>query len=111
MSTLTNLTTETPWFRLDATEADWRAEDPVLLSQMLEQVLIVRHFEQKLLELHGEGLVHGPVHASIGQEGGAVGIMSTLRSADKINGTHRMHHQFLAKALNHVGDAARDRPY
>jgi len=28
--------------------------------------------------------------------------MSVLSSDDKINGTHRMHHQFLAKALNHV---------
>lgn len=46
--------------------------------------------------------MHGPAHASIGQEGGAVGAMSTLTDADKINATHRAHHQFLAKFLNHA---------
>lgn len=108
MTSLTPLTTDTPWLRLETDDEDWRRADPVLLARMLEQILLVRHFEEKLLELHGEGLVHGPVHASIGQEGGAVGIMSTLGTGDKINGTHRMHHQFLAKALNYAEAAGRD---
>ncbi|MGE0202007.1 MAG: thiamine pyrophosphate-dependent enzyme [Hyphomicrobiaceae bacterium] len=101
MSTFTPLKTDTAWFRLDVDDGDWRNEDPILLARLLEQVFLVRRFEEKLIELLGEGLVHGPVHTSMGQEGGAVGAMSVLDSADKINGTHRMHHQFLAKALNH----------
>src|SRR5262245_38148934 len=67
---------------------------------MLEQLLLIRCFEEKILELHGLGLIHGPAHASIGQEAGAVGAMSVLGTADKINGTHRAHHQILAKLLN-----------
>ena len=55
-----------------------------------------------MLELAGEGLVHGPAHSSIGQEGGAVGSIVGLRSTDAVNGSHRGHHQFLAKALTHV---------
>ncbi len=102
MPTLSPLTTTTPWFRIDVDEGDWRTEDPATLTRMLEQLLLIRRFEEKMLELTGEGLVHGPCHASIGQEGGAVGAMSVLQSADKVNGTHRMHHQFLAKALNHT---------
>lgn len=108
MSKISNLKTDTPWFRLNTDDSDWRSEDARRLAGMLEQLLLIRRFEEKLLELHGEGLVHGPVHASIGQEGGAVGIMSTLGDDDKINGTHRMHHQFLAKALNYVADKGRD---
>ena len=65
MSKISNLATETPWFRLDTDDSDWRSEDALRLAGMLEQLLIIRHFEEKLLELHGEGLVHGPVHASI----------------------------------------------
>ena len=48
------------------------------------------------------GLVHGPAHSSIGQEGGAVGSVLGLRSDDFVNGSHRGHHQFLAKAFGHV---------
>jgi 2-oxoisovalerate dehydrogenase E1 component len=108
MSKLEPLSTDTPWIRLSVAEDDWRREDPALLARMFEQILLIRQFEQKLLELHREGLVHGPVHASIGQEGGAVGMMSTLQAGDKINGTHRMHHQFLAKALGYVTPAGYD---
>ena len=63
---------------------------------------LIRRFEERILELFKAGCVHGPAHASIGQEGGAVGAMSTLTDVDKINATHRAHHQFLAKFLNHA---------
>ncbi|HHL42595.1 MAG TPA: MFS transporter, partial [Hellea balneolensis] len=58
-------------------------------------------FEETVLTLSGEGLIHGPAHCSNGQEGGAVGAMALLDSRDKVNGTHRAHHQFLAKTLNY----------
>jgi len=101
MSNLIALKSDTPWLRLEVKESDWQQEEPARLASMLEQLLLIRRFEEKLLDLAKEGLVHGPVHSSMGQEGGAVGCMSVLGSGDKINGTHRMHHQFLAKALNH----------
>lgn len=102
MSKQTQLSTETPWLRIEASEEDWKAEDPTRLAAMLEQVLLVRRFEERLLELKNEDLLHGPPHASIGQEAAAVGAMSVLGTGDKINGTHRMHHQFLAKALTYA---------
>lgn len=94
------LSTQTPWFRLEIEEADWAEEDPVALARWMEQLLLIRRFEEKILALHGEGLIHGPAHASIGQEAGAVGALSVLGTADKMNGTHRAHHQILAKLLN-----------
>lgn len=94
------LSTATPWFRLEVEDSDWAAEDPAALARWMEQLLQVRRFEEKILELHGQGLIHGPAHASIGQEAGAVGAMSVLGTGDKINGTHRAHHQILAKLLN-----------
>ena len=69
---------------------------------MLGQLHLIRAFEETVLELAAEGLVHGPAHSSIGQEGGAVGSIVSLRSSDAVNGSHRGHHQFLAKALTHV---------
>ncbi|MGE8317466.1 MAG: alpha-ketoacid dehydrogenase subunit alpha/beta [Comamonas sp.] len=108
-SRLTPLKTKTAWSRLNTSAADLESIAPRDLLVMLEQMTLVRRFEEKLLKLSVAGILHGPAHSSIGQEGAAVGAMSMLASADKINGTHRMHHQFLAKALNHA-TAARYNP-
>lgn len=89
-----------PWGRLEATEEDWTAVPPGEHRRLLEQLYLIRRFEEALLDLKAEDLVHGPVHTSCGQEGGAVGAMAGLSASDRINGTHRMHHQFLAKLLN-----------
>ncbi|MCA1942196.1 MAG: MFS transporter [Yonghaparkia sp.] len=96
------LQTEVPWVEITTTAADWKAADPGLLATMLGQLHLIRAFEERVLDLAAEGLVHGPAHSSIGQEGGAVGSIVTLRSSDAVNGSHRGHHQFLAKALTHV---------
>lgn len=96
------------WVELRTTPEDWKAADPTLLATMLGQLHLIRAFEEAALELAGESLVHGPVHSSIGQEGGAVGSIVGLESADAINGSHRGHHQFLAKVINHVSGGKLD---
>ncbi len=96
------LQTGVPWVELTTTRDDWESADPGLLTGMLVQLHLIRAFEETVLELASENLVHGPAHSSIGQEGGAVGSIIGLRSSDGIAGSHRGHHQFLAKALGHV---------
>lgn len=96
------LETGTPWVEFSTTAQDWKTADPALLATMLGQLHLIRAFEETVLELAAESLVHGPAHSSIGQEGGAVGSIVGLSSADAVNGSHRGHHQFLAKAINHV---------
>lgn len=96
------LDTTAEWVELTTTAADWKKADPGLLATMLGQLHLIRAFEERVLDLAAEGLVHGPAHSSIGQEGGAVGSIVALRSSDAVNGSHRGHHQFLAKALAHV---------
>jgi len=90
------------WTELVATDSDWAAADPELLTAMFHQLVLIRAFEEYVLELAAAGLVHGPAHSSIGQEGGAVGSVLALQPGDEVNGSHRGHHQFLAKALQHV---------
>jgi 2-oxoisovalerate dehydrogenase E1 component len=97
-----------PWVELVVTPDDWNAADPELLRAMLGQLVLIRVFEEYVLELAGAGLIHGPAHSSIGQEGGAVGSVLALTGADQVNGTHRGHHQFLAKALHHVAPKGLD---
>jgi 2-oxoisovalerate dehydrogenase E1 component len=91
-----------PWTELVITDADWDAADAGLLTGMLSQLILIRAFEEYVLELASAGLVHGPAHSSIGQEGGAVGSIWPLTTADTVNGSHRGHHQFLAKVLGHL---------
>jgi hypothetical protein len=96
------LSPKEPWVELRTTPEDWRDADPHLLETMLGQMHLIRAFEETVLQLAGEGLVHGPAHSSIGQEGGAVGSIVGLRATDAVNGSHRGHHQFLAKAIGYV---------
>lgn len=91
-----------PWVELVVTPDDWDAADPGLLRTIYAQLVWIRTFEEYVLELASAGLVHGPAHSSIGQEGGAVGSVLALTSEDSVNGSHRGHHQFLAKALHHL---------
>ena len=98
----TKLKQGSPWVELQTTADDYKKADPQLLFDMLGQMHIIRAFEEAVLELAGEGLVHGPAHSSIGQEGGAVGSCVRMRPTDAVNGTHRGHHQFLAKTLRYV---------
>lgn len=102
-----------PWTEVIATESDWDAADPHWLTAAFAQLSLIRAFEEYVLGLAADGLIHGPAHSSIGQEGGAVGSVLALGPGDTVNGSHRGHHQFLAKALAYVAPKGIDplRPY
>ncbi|MGP9586615.1 thiamine pyrophosphate-dependent enzyme, partial [Micrococcaceae sp. AOP34-BR2-30] len=87
---------------LRTTSDDWDNADPALLETMLVEMQAIRSFEEAVLGLAGSGLVHGPAHSSVGQEGAAVGSVLALRGGDGVNGTHRGHHQFIAKGLSYL---------
>ncbi len=96
------LETDASWSEVVVDDADWDAAEPSLLLTMFTHLQLIRSFEEYVLELAAAGLVHGPAHSSIGQEGGAVGTVLALGAGDTVNGSHRGHHQFLAKVLQHV---------
>ncbi len=102
MPKTTELKPLAPWVELSSTQADWDALDPAVLDTMLAQLHLIRAFEEEVLVLAGQKLINGPAHSSIGQEGGAVGSVLPLGAGDQVNGSHRGHHQFLAKALGFV---------
>ena len=90
-SRLRTLTTE---------DSDWETVPRETLLWMQQQMLVIRVFEEKLVALKDQNLVNGPVHTSVGQEAVAVGAALAMRREDKFSGTHRAHHQYLAKALS-----------
>src|SRR5258708_38899624 len=102
MSTHKALHPASPWVQIAATTADWDAADADLLVNMFSQLTLIRAFEEFVLGLAGEGLVHGPAHSSIGQEGAAVGSVRSLTSEGSVNGSRAGHHRFLPKAPGHA---------
>ena len=99
MSDLESLPVSAALSRLSVTDADRRSIGAAAHNQALFHLYLIRRFEEKLLELKDAGLIHGPVHSSIGQEAVAVGVALALERRDALASTHRGHHHFLAKAL------------
>jgi pyruvate dehydrogenase E1 component alpha subunit len=67
------------------------------LRAMLHQMLLIRYFEETSEQLYLQGLIHGTMHLSVGQEGSAVGSIAALRPDDYILSTHRGHGHCIAK--------------
>jgi 2-oxoisovalerate dehydrogenase E1 component len=96
------LTTDVPWTQIEATLEDWDAAEPRALETLFAQAQLIRAFEEFALQAGAEGLINGPVHSSVGQEGAAAAAVLSLQVGDTINGSHRAHHQFLAKGLSYI---------
>jgi 2-oxoisovalerate dehydrogenase E1 component len=64
--------------------------------ELYRRMLLIRRTEEKLLQLHSQGLLSGTTHTSIGQESIAVGLLSHLEPEDWVFSTHRCHGHFLA---------------
>ena len=70
------------------------------LKQMYRTMWTIRRFEETAGNLYKRGLVKGGIHASIGQEGVAVGVCTALRPDDWITSTHRGHGHHIAKGAD-----------
>jgi len=70
------------------------------LKHMYRTLWTIRRFEETAGELYKKGLVKGGIHASIGQEGVAVGVCAALRLDDWITSTHRGHGHHIAKGAD-----------
>ncbi len=74
--------------------------DPKDRENLLRQMLLIRHFDEKVNELYAEGKVHGTAHFYVGQEAVAVGVISALKEGDVITSTHRGHGHAIAFGLD-----------
>lgn len=61
------------------------------------RMLLIRMFEETILELFQKGALKGTTHPYIGEEAVAVGVTSEMKSDDYVVSTHRGHGHFLAK--------------
>ncbi len=72
-------------------------KDEVLLCRMMERMMLVRKFEEKVQSLFAQGFVHGTTHLGIGEEATGVGTTFALYNEDYMLATHRGHGQAIGK--------------
>jgi pyruvate dehydrogenase E1 component alpha subunit len=73
--------------------------DPSIILRMYKKMVLIRRFEEKLLEVYRLGKVKGLAHPYIGQEAVAVGVCEALQRDDYILSNHRGHGHSLAKGI------------
>lgn len=66
---------------------------------LLRQMLLIRRFEERCVELYSGGEIRGFVHLYIGEEAVAAGVNQALQADDNIVSTYREHGHALARGL------------
>lgn len=70
---------------------------PVVADVDLDLLLLIRHFEQALLDLFGRGMLNGTTHTCLGQEYIPVALRTLYRDEDFVFSNHRGHGHYLAR--------------
>ncbi len=66
---------------------------------LLREMLRVRHFEDRCVELYSAAKIRGFMHVAVGEEAVAVGVTGVLESDDAVVSTYREHGHALAKGV------------
>lgn len=74
--------------------------DGKLGLELLEQMILIRRFEEKSAELYTKEKIRGFLHLYIGEEAVAVGVMRSLTNNDNILSTYREHGHALARGVD-----------
>ena len=73
--------------------------DSDTLMDLYRQMLLIRRFEEKSMEVYSAGKIGGFCHVYIGQEAVAVGALSAIRKDDYVLTSYREHGHALAKGM------------
>jgi len=77
-----------------------RAVGEDLLREFLREMLLIRHFEERVEERFRAGELPGFLHVAIGQEAVAVGVCQAMEDGDVFGSTHRAHGHTLARGTH-----------
>lgn len=67
---------------------------------VLRQMLRIRRFEERCVELYSATKIRGFLHLYIGEEAVATGVMSSLTAGDSVVSTYREHGHALARGVS-----------
>ena len=66
-------------------------------EEFYRQMVLVRYFEERVLDLFSEGALFGTTHCYIGQEANASAVLNHLRQDDIVVSNHRCHGHYLVR--------------
>jgi acetoin:2,6-dichlorophenolindophenol oxidoreductase subunit alpha len=69
-------------------------------KRIFRTMLLIRRFEEAMIDLYRRNLIPGFIHPGIGEEAVHVGVCDHLRPSDSVVATHRGHGQALAKGVD-----------
>ncbi|MBN2870051.1 MAG: pyruvate dehydrogenase (acetyl-transferring) E1 component subunit alpha [Campylobacterales bacterium] len=75
--------------------SDWAQE-----REWYRQMVLIRRFEEKCVELYSYEKIRGFLHLYIGQEAVAVGVMNALAAEDGVLASYREHGHALARGVS-----------
>ncbi len=67
---------------------------------LLREMIQIRRFEERCIELYQAGKIRGFLHVYIGEEAIAVGVMQALAPRDKVLSTYREHGHAIARGVD-----------
>ena len=71
--------------------------DSLIARETYRRMLLIRRFEERVIQLVNANEIAGTTHEYIGEEAIAVGVCTMLQQADVITSTHRGHGHIIAK--------------
>ncbi len=75
------------------------AEESAHRRELLREMLRIRRFEERCVELYSAGKIRGFLHLYIGEEAVAVGVCQALTPEDAVVATYREHGHALARGV------------
>jgi TPP-dependent pyruvate/acetoin dehydrogenase alpha subunit len=73
---------------------------PATAASLYRRMLLIRRFEERVVELVNSNEIAGVTHEYIGQEAVATGVCAALREDDVVTSTHRGHGHLIAKGAD-----------
>ncbi|WP_018614580.1 pyruvate dehydrogenase (acetyl-transferring) E1 component subunit alpha [Segetibacter koreensis] len=67
---------------------------------LLQQMLLIRRFEEKSAEAYSKGKIRGFLHLYVGEEAVAVGVMQALTREEYVLSTYREHGHAIARGID-----------
>ena len=83
----------------DGEAATEPSEQTKHLLDLAGQMLLIRAFEERCVELYSSGAIRGFIHLYIGEEAVAVGVNAALSPDDAVVSTYREHGHALARGV------------
>ena len=74
--------------------------EPALARKLLRDMLLVRRFEERCVELYSASHIRGFLHLYIGEEAVATGVINALEPIDAIVATYREHGHAIVRGVD-----------